>query len=151
MALNCGTTLRPLQSRVSLYARRCRRGLQGNRHSLAGLAVAALFFGLPGLPAQELSLDDVIRRAHEFVVEYEDDLSTVVAEEHYEQRVLGEDGSFEQQRVLESDYWVTQLLPHETWIGVRDVLKLTVQPFLTGQTAPFGHSGSRQEKMATRA
>ena len=124
MALNCGTTLRPLQSRVSLYARRCRRGLQGNRHSLAGLAVAALFFGLPGLPAQELSLDDVIRRAHEFVVEYEDDLSTVVAEEHYEQRVLGEDGSFEQQRVLESDYWVTQLLPHETWIGVRDVFEV---------------------------
>ena len=37
-----------------------------------------------------------MRRAHGFVVEYEDDLSMVVAEEHYEQRVLNEDGDLEQ-------------------------------------------------------
>jgi hypothetical protein len=101
--------------------------LQGNRNSLVGFAAAVaivLSFGPSRISAQELSLDDVMRRAHEFVVEYEDDLSTVVAEEHYEQRVLREDGGLEQQRVLVSDYWVTQLLPYEGWIGVRDVFEV---------------------------
>ena len=65
-----------------------------------------------------------MRRAHGFVVEYEDDLSMVVAEEHYEQRVLDEDGDLEEQRVLISDYRVTQLLPHEFWFGVREVFEV---------------------------
>ena len=127
MALNCGTTLRPAQSRAPLCTHRYGQGLQGNGTGLVGLAATvaiAFFFGLQEISAQELSLADVMRRAHEFVVEYEDDLSTVVAEEHYEQRVLGEDGGLEQQRVLVSDYRVTQLLPHEAWIGVRDVFEV---------------------------
>ena len=127
MALNCSTNLRPVQRRVPLCTPGCGRGLQGNRFGLVGLAATvatSLLFFPPQVSAQELSLADVMRRAHEFVVEYEDDLSTVVAEEHYEQRVLREDGGVEQQRVLVSDYSVTQLLPYEGWIGVRDVFEV---------------------------
>ena len=65
-----------------------------------------------------------MRRVHEFVVEYEHDLSTVIAKEHYEQRVLSKDRGLEQRRVLISDYWVTQLLPHEDWLAVRDVFEV---------------------------
>ena len=74
--------------------------------------------------AQEPAFADVMRRAHAFVVGYEDDLSTVVAKEQYEQQVLGEDGDLEQQRVLVSDYRVTQLLPYEFWFGVREVFEV---------------------------
>ena len=88
---------------------------------LIGLAVVC---AVADAPAQETAFADVMRRAHAFVVGYEDDLSTVVAEEHYEQQVLSEDGDLEQQRVLVSDYRVTQLLPHEFWFGVRDVFEL---------------------------
>ena len=105
---------------------RLRRMTQASHGLVRFTAVVAmaLSFGASEISAQELSLADVMRRAHEFVVEYEDDLSTVIAEEHYEQRVLDEGGGLEQQRVLVSDYWVTQLLPHETWIGVRDVFEV---------------------------
>ena len=86
--------------------------------------VVTIACALAPAPAQELLLADVMRRAHGFVVEYEDDLSMVVAEEHYEQRVLDEDGDLEEQRVLISDYRVTQLLPHEFWFGVREVFEV---------------------------
>ena len=48
----------------------------------------------------------------------------VVAEEHYQQQVLNHAGDLEQQRVLISDYRVTQLLPHEFWFGVREVFEV---------------------------
>ena len=89
--------------------------------ALIALAVACV---PADAPAQELSLTDVMRRAHGFVVEYEDDLSMVVAEEHYRQQVLDKNGDVEEQRVLLSDYRLTQLLPLEFWFGVREVFEV---------------------------
>ena len=58
------------------------------------LAVVATAIALApaDAPAQELSIADVMNRAHAFVVEYEDDLSMVIAEEHYKQQVLNKNG-----------------------------------------------------------
>ena len=67
-------------------------------------------------------------RVHRFVVEYEDDLATLVTEENYEQEVLDADGEVEQRRILASDYWVFQLLPEESWFAVRDVYEVDGQP-----------------------
>ena len=90
---------------------------------LALIAIAAACVPA-GAATQEPSFADVMRRAHEFVVEYEDDLSMVVAEEHYEQQVRNKDGDVEERRVLVSDYRVAQLLPHEFWFGVREVFEV---------------------------
>ena len=71
------------------------------------------------------------------MVEYEDDLSTVVAEEHYEQQVLNKDGNLEQRRFLISAYRVTQLLPHEFWFGVRDVFEVDGRVVRERKTRPL--------------
>ena len=97
----------------------------------------ALAFAPLDTNAQEPSLADVMRRAHEFVVEYEDDLSMVVAEEHYQQQVLNQDGDVEERRVLVSDYRVTQLLPHEFWFGVRDVFEVDGRVVRERRTRPL--------------
>ena len=106
--------------------------------------------------AQGPSFEDVMRRAHEFVVEYEDDLSMVVAEEHYEQQVLNKDGDLEEQRVLVSDYRVTQLLPHEFWFGVREVFevdgevvrKRTTRPLRALRLSPGEDASDRFKRIA---
>ena len=67
-------------------------------------AVTSLFGGVSLRGTQDLSFAEVMRRVHGSVVEYEDDLSTLVAEEHYEQQVLDENGDVEQRRILASDY-----------------------------------------------
>ena len=67
---------------------------------------------------------EVMRRTHGYVVEYEDDISHVVAVEQYEQRILDEDGDVKQRRTLASDFWVFQLPPEERWFAVRDVYEV---------------------------
>ena len=97
-----------------------------------------------------------MRRAHEFVVEYEDDLSMVVAQEHYEQQVLNQEGGLEEQRVLVSDYRVTQLLPHEFWFGVREVLEVdgavvrerTTRPLRALRLSPGEDASERFRRIA---
>ena len=97
-----------------------------------------------------------MRRAHEFVVGYEDDLSKVVAEEHYEQQVLNQDGDVEEQRVLVSDYRVTQLLPHEFWFAVREVFqvdgaavrKRTTRPPRALRLSPVEDAAGRLRRIA---
>ena len=121
--------------------------------ALVAIAIALAPFDAP---AQEPSLTDVMRRAHEFVVGYEDDLSLVVAEEHYEQQVLSKDGVVEEQRVLVSDYRVTQLLPHEFWFGVREVFEVdgrvvrerTTRPLRALRLSPGEDASERLRRIA---
>ncbi len=97
-----------------------------------------------------------MRRVHGFVVEYEDDLSMVVAEEHYEQQVLNQNGDLEEQRVMVSDYRVTQLLPHEFWFGVREVFevdgavvrKRTTRPIRALRLSPGENASERFRQIA---
>jgi hypothetical protein len=69
-----------------------------------------------------------MRRAHAYVVEYEDDLSGIVAEEHWRQRIVRPEGSVVGERVLRSDYLVYQLLPEEQWFAFRDVFEVDGAP-----------------------
>ena len=67
----------------------------------------------------------VLRRAHEYVVLYEDhELSTVIAEEHYQQEVLNAQGQRTAQRTMRSDYLIFQLPPDEDWFALRDVYEV---------------------------
>ena len=132
------------------------QAMWSGRRRLGGTIVVAVVCGVIPAAAQAPRLSDVMRLAHGFVVEYEGDLSQVVAEEHYEQQVLNGDGNGEQQRVLRSDYWVTQLLPFEFWFGVRDVFevdgrvvgKRTTRPLRALRLAPGEDATDRLTRIA---
>ena len=65
-----------------------------------------------------------MQRAHAYIVEWEDDLSGIIAEEHWRQRIIRPDDSVESERVLRSDYLVYQLVPEEQWFAFRDVFEV---------------------------
>ena len=67
-------------------------------------------------------------RAHAYVVEYEHDLSGIVAEERWHQRIVRHDGATQRERILQSDYLVFQLLPEEDWFAFRDVFEVDGEP-----------------------
>lgn len=95
------------------------------QQSLSTIIAAFLFFNVSAIVAgQELTAADVMQRAHAYIVEYEDDLSGIVAEEYWRQRILHPDDSVESERVLRSDYLVYQLLPEEQWFAFRDVFEV---------------------------
>src|SRR5688572_31110318 len=72
--------------------------------------------------ADTLTLTDVMRRGHQYVVLYEDhELSTVVAREQYQQQWLDAQGHTKTTRTLTSDYLLFQLPPSEDWFALRDV------------------------------
>jgi hypothetical protein len=72
--------------------------------------------------ADSETLTDVMRRAHQYVVIYEDhELSTVVAREQYQQQWLDARGHTKTARTLTSDYLLFQLPPSEDWFALRDV------------------------------
>jgi hypothetical protein len=61
-----------------------------------------------------------MRRAHEYVVVYEDhELSSVIASEHYYQQRFDGSGQPPIDRVLRSDYLIFQLPPQEDWFALR--------------------------------
>jgi len=79
--------------------------------------------------AQSDTFADVMRRAHEYVVVYEDhELSSVMASEHYHQQRLDRVGQSQMDRVLRSDYLIFQLPPQEDWFALRDVYEVDGMP-----------------------
>jgi hypothetical protein len=106
------------------------RGLLGASARLA-LTVATVLL-LPGggtLTSAEHTFADVLRRAHEYVVIYEDhELSTVMAREHYQQQWLDAQGQTKAERTLISDYLLFQLPPNEDWFAMRDVYEVDGKP-----------------------
>jgi hypothetical protein len=87
------------------------------------LVLAALLLGDGALTrADTPALTDVMRRAHQYVVLYEDhELSTVMAREQYYQQWLDAKGQTKAERTLTSDYVLFQLPPSEEWLALRDV------------------------------
>jgi hypothetical protein len=68
------------------------------------------------------TLTDVMRRAHQYVVLYEDhELSTVIGRELYQQQWLDAQARTKTERTLMSDYLLFQLPPSEDWFALRDV------------------------------
>lgn len=75
--------------------------------------------------ADQTSFDEVMRRAHEYVVVYEDhELSTVIARERYHQRLVNPATEQSTERTLLSDYLLIQLPPEEDWFALRDVYEV---------------------------
>jgi hypothetical protein len=73
-----------------------------------------------------------MRRAHAYVVDYEDHvLSSVVLRERYVQRLLDPAGGLTQERTLLSDYLLFQLPPDEDWYALRDVYDVDGAPQTT--------------------
>lgn len=102
--------------------------------------------------AETQTLTDVMRRAHQYVVLYEDhELSTVVAREHYQQQWLDARGNTKTERTLTSDYLLFQLPPSEDWFALRDVHDVDGRP-VDGRTARlndlFGRSRDVQRDLA---
>jgi len=94
-----------------------------------GITLAvALIWASGAVVAQGLKLDDVMRRAHLYIVEYEDRLSHVLAEERYEQRIVDPGGATLHKRTLVSDYVVFQIPPDESWYAFRDVFEVDGEP-----------------------
>lgn len=91
-----------------------------------GVAVVGVV-GAP-LGRQSLDLDEVLYRANEAVVRYEQQFSNVVAEEHYVQRIIRADGTVARERVTRSDFLLVRPPGSETWLGFRDVLEVDGKP-----------------------
>ena len=98
------------------------------------------------------TLTDVMKRAHQYVVLYEDhELSTVIAREQYLQQWLDPQAHTKAERRLTSDYLLFQLPPSEEWFSLRDVLDVDGTP-VADRTARlndlFGRSQDVQRDLA---
>jgi hypothetical protein len=93
------------------------------------LTVAAVAWSIAQPAPEPTMFAQVLRRAHEYVVIYEDhELSSVIAEEEYQQEVFNAQGQRTAQRMLRSDYFIFQLPPDEDWFALRDVYEVDGQP-----------------------
>lgn len=90
----------------------------------------AFLMDIPVLAGQPATAAAVMLRAHAYVVGYEQDLSGIIAEERWDQRIVRPDGTTERERVLRSDYLVYQLPPDEDWFGFRDVVEVDGEPIV---------------------
>jgi hypothetical protein len=95
------------------------------RCSLAALAVLTA----QSLSAQSISLDQLLDRMGAYLIEYETQLSSVVADERFEQNIyaLGA-GSRTQAATLESEVAFIRLPGGAEWLGFRDVRRVNFKP-----------------------
>jgi hypothetical protein len=88
-------------------------------------AVLASVLGLADLAASSgESLKPVLLRAGDYVVNYGRALATVVAEERYEQRLVGGESETLQQRTLVSEIAFVHLADSQEWLTFRNVVKV---------------------------
>jgi hypothetical protein len=99
-------------------------------------AVLALVVTAETQRANEPSLDAVLERLGSYLTTYEDELSTVVADETYEQRANIPRGmahsSFVRRRTLESTVSFMRLPGGDAWLGVREVRSIDKKPIAGG-------------------
>jgi hypothetical protein len=92
------------------------------------VAAIALLTGLSVAAGQLATASEVMLRVHAYVVGYEQDLSGIIAEERWQQRIVSRSGAIKRERLLRSDYLVYQLPPDEDWFGFRDVFEVDGTP-----------------------
>ena len=102
---------------------------------LAVVAVAAIAAATAMVAAQTdapVTLDALLARAGAYVTEFERRFSNVVAEEHYEQLVLGRSSTMVTRnlvrRDLRSDFLLVKLPDRDSWIPFRDVFEVDGKP-----------------------
>ena len=80
-------------------------------------------------PAQPASLETVLRRAEQYVVDYEPQISRVVAREEYVQKLVVERRPGHESRRLVSDFLFLRLPGRRgSWLGIREVLEVDGLP-----------------------
>jgi hypothetical protein len=92
----------------------------------------------PPTPTPTPTLEDVLVRAAEYVVRFERVISSVVAEEHYRQRLLlyqsqapglrGRPSEDVQRTELKSDFLMVRSRDTDMWIPFRDVFEVNGEP-----------------------
>jgi hypothetical protein len=89
-------------------------------------AVAAALVALPAAAKQEPSVEDMLRRAAGYVAAFQKQLSGIVAEESYEQKVLNERGKAPLigSRRLKSDLLLVRPLGTDRYVEFRDVFEV---------------------------
>ena len=92
---------------------------------LVGVAVAC---AATVATAQSLTLNELLFRANESVIAYEQVFTSAVTEERYVQRIVRSDGSARRERVLRSDMMFVQLPAAVSWLGFRDVFEVDGEP-----------------------
>ena len=117
------------------------------------LVLAALLMADGAVTRADIqTLADVMRRAHQYVVLYEDhELSTVVAREQYQQQWLDARGHTRTERTLTSDYLLFQLPPSEDWFALRDIHDVDGTPVVDRAVRLddlFGHPHDVQRDLA---
>jgi hypothetical protein len=98
---------------------------------VAGVVVVALATGLcvTMVTGAEPRLKDVIALLESYLVRYETQLVTLIAQEQYEQWIEPTDGaSPAARRTLTSDFGFLRLPGRPEWLGVRDTFSLDGQP-----------------------
>ena len=100
--------------------------------AITAVFIVALTSAVPlALTAQQPDLDDVLDRLGVYVLDYEDDLSMVVAQEEYQQSMHGQNASsnpMRYRRALLSDFAFMRPLDNGPWIGFRDTFLVDGQP-----------------------
>ena len=98
----------------------------------ARLAACAAALVVPVcLTAQTPSLDDVLDRLGAYLADYEVKLTTVAADERFEQRYRTWTGSFnsvDERRTLRSDFIFLRLPGGSAWMGMRDTYEVDGAP-----------------------
>lgn len=73
-------------------------------------------------------LDELLFRANEYVVKYQQQFSGLVSEERYTQRILNSNGAEKRVRTLVSDYLLVALTGDSLWRSLRDVREVDGVP-----------------------
>jgi hypothetical protein len=87
-----------------------------------------LICAVAGVGTQELTLSELLFRANESVIDYEQRFSNAVAEENYTQWIIRADGSIAGERQLRSDILLILLPGADSWLGFRDVFEVNGRP-----------------------
>ncbi len=82
-------------------------------------SVLLLLVATRALLAQDVTLEVVLARLHQYLRNYAELLPATVAVERYQQRV----GTFERVQ-LESEFGIVRVPNHPQWLGFRDVMKV---------------------------
>ena len=88
------------------------------------LSVLAVAGAIAPVPAQEITLDDVLELAGRYVTGYAEQFASVVAEERSVQRNTSSLFSGGNSREIVSDFLVVRVPATSTWIGFRDVFEV---------------------------
>ena len=91
--------------------------------TLGALLIVLLPASQASTPQARYSLDDVLKRAGQYTVDYGESLASVLAEETYVQRLVWRrDQSVKQERKLQSEIAFVRLVDSTEWLTFRNVL-----------------------------